>query len=60
MTTETRWLWLKSTSSAESKPIRVTVSMVKDLGKLIHISINISLTVRLSISLCVSLGENPR
>ena len=60
MTTEIRWLWLNSTNSAESKPIRVTVSMVKDLGQHIHISINISLNVRLSVSLCVSLSENPR
>ena len=56
MTTEIRWLWLKSTNSTESKPIRVTVSMVKDLGQHIHISI--SLNVRLSVSLCVS--ENPK
>ena len=60
MTTEIRWLWLKSTNSAESKPIRVTVSVVKDLGQHIHIRINISLNVRLSVSLCVSLSENPR
>ena len=58
MTTEICWLWLKSTKSAESKPIRVTVSMVKDLGQPIHISI--SLNVRISVSLCVSLSENPR
>ena len=60
MTTEIRWLWLKSTSSAESKPIRVTVFVVKDLGQHTHISIIISLNVRLSVSLCVSLSENPR
>ena len=40
------------------KTIRVTVSMVKDLGQHIHISISISLNVRLSVSLCVSLSEN--
>ena len=60
MTTEIRWLWLKSTNSAESKPIRVTVSMVKDLGQHIHIRISISLNVRLSVSLCGSLSENAR
>ena len=42
------------------KTIRVTMSMIKDLGQHIHISINISLNVRLSVSLCVSLSENPR
>ena len=42
------------------KTIRVTVSMVKDLGQHIHISISISLNVRLSVSLFVSLNENPR
>ena len=56
MTTEIRWLWLKSTSSAESKPVRVTMSVVKDLGQHIHISIHVSL----SVSPCVSLSENPR
>ena len=60
MTTEIRWLWLKSTNSAESKPIRVTMSIVKDLGQHIHVSISISLNVCLSVSLCVSLSENPR
>ena len=42
------------------KTIRVIVSMVKDLGQHIHISVNISLNVRLSVSLCVSLSENLR
>ena len=42
------------------KTIRVTVSMVKDLGQHIHISISISLNVRLSVSLSVSLSDNLR
>ena len=60
MTTEIRWPWLKSTSSAESKPIQVTMFVVKDLGQHIHVSISISLNIRLSVSLCVSLSENLR
>ena len=55
MTTEIRWLWLR-VQTLQSQTFRVIVSMVKDLGQHIHISIHISL----SVSPCVSLSENPR